>query len=365
MNRNESRKKVAALVTEYRHDSHAELILSRLLGEFGYDSRLEVISLYIDQFPDNDMSREIAEKYGIPIYPTIEETIKAEGTGSTIDGVIIIGEQGNYPFNEKDQKLYPRKLWMEKTLTTLDEMDIKVPIFSDKHFSYDTREAAWVYHQLKRREIPFLGGSSIPFLEPFPHLEDKTLKTINEIFVVGIRENEVNGFHAMDVLQSLVEKRQGGETGVASIHAIEGDEVWDAMDRGEWEEPLMVEALSKQVTPVEGHPRDHVINPALFTIQYVDGTKGYVLQLENFITHWSFAIRHHGDYVVSARMPPSTRPYVHFEKLTQAIEDLIITGEAPFPMERTYVSTELINLSMESLYQKRALDTPELLHVKY
>jgi hypothetical protein len=359
------RKRVAAIVTEYRYHSHADVILGRLLGEFGYSSRLELVSMYTDQVPDNDMSREIARKYGIPISPTIAEAIQSGHHNGELNGVLIIGEQGNYPFNEKEQKLYPRKRFVQQTLDALDALGIKVPIFSDKHFSYDMRDAAWIYHQVKARNISFLGGSSIPWLEPYPSFDNKQLETVKEILVIGLKENEINGYHAMEVLQCLAEKRRGGETGIASIEAVEGEAVWATMKRQGQLEELMQHALSVQDPPVARHPMDHVKRPVLFTIHYADGTKGHVLQLEEYVKIWSFAFRNATSEVINARFNRSTYPYDHFERLTQRIEDMVISGQAPFPMERTYVTTGMINLAMESLYLKKAIDTPELLHVTY
>src|SRR5690242_8590546 len=55
-------RKVAAIVTVYRHNSHADVIVSRLLqtdtldGK-GKDSPLKLVSLYTDQRPAGDISR--------------------------------------------------------------------------------------------------------------------------------------------------------------------------------------------------------------------------------------------------------------------------------------------------------------------
>lgn len=101
-------KKVAAVVTEYRKWSHADVILRNLLGGYPDGTRpgLELVSLYTDQVPKTDMSRELAKKHGFTIYPTIAEALTLGGKTLAVDGVLLIGEHGDYPDNAKGQKLY-------------------------------------------------------------------------------------------------------------------------------------------------------------------------------------------------------------------------------------------------------------------
>ncbi len=64
-----NRKKVAAVVTVYRRRSHAYHIVGRFLHGFMQDSKhhqpaFEVVSLYADQLPQRDLSRELSEMFG-------------------------------------------------------------------------------------------------------------------------------------------------------------------------------------------------------------------------------------------------------------------------------------------------------------
>src|SRR5947208_15208296 len=124
-------KRIAAIVHEYRPNSHADVIVGKYLEGYHQDGRPPQ-----PQVPPNDLSRERAQKYGVPIYPAIEEALTL-GTGRlAVDGVLLIGEHGDYPTNEKGQKLYPRyELFMEIT-GVFRKTGRSVPIFNDKHLSY-------------------------------------------------------------------------------------------------------------------------------------------------------------------------------------------------------------------------------------
>src|SRR5437588_4511641 len=94
-------KKTAAVVTEYRHNSHADVIVGKVLQ--GYDQRggpgpnLKLVSLYVDQFPEGDLSRGLAKKHGFTIYDTIEGALTLGGDRLAVDAVLCIGEHGKYP----------------------------------------------------------------------------------------------------------------------------------------------------------------------------------------------------------------------------------------------------------------------------
>ncbi|BBI31591.1 hypothetical protein [Cohnella abietis] len=357
------KKRVAAIVTEYRYNSHAEVILGRLLGDMGYHPQVEIVSLYTDQVPVNDMSREVAARCGIPIYSTIRETIQAPHGEKPIDGVVIIGEHGNYPINEKEQMMYPRRRFFEETVAALYGLGLVVPIFSDKHLAYNYDDALWMYNLMKARGIPFMGGSSIPHCDHVPAFDRQNLFSLQEILVVSSGGLEGYGIHAMEVLQSLVEQREGGESGVRSIQLLRGTngEAWSAMDRGEWPEELMLQALSVIPGLPNAPLRELEPEPALFIIEYIDGTKGYIIQFKQLVEQWSFAFRH-GQQQVTAALCDSDldRPFAHFERLTQMVEQFLISGQEPFPLERTLLTTGMICFAMDSLYEGKKLDTPTL-----
>ena len=58
---------------------------------------LEVVSAYVDQKPENDLSRKRSEEFGFPIYPSIAEALRCGGKEIAVDAVLIIGEHGATP----------------------------------------------------------------------------------------------------------------------------------------------------------------------------------------------------------------------------------------------------------------------------
>ncbi|MBO9609490.1 MAG: hypothetical protein J7639_26280 [Paenibacillaceae bacterium] len=350
--------KVAAIFTEYRPNSHADVIVSRLLGDWGYTPRVRVASLYADQLPPNDMSREAASRHGIPLCATIREAVLAEGG---VDGIVLVGEHGDYPLDPLGRIRYPRRRFFEEALAALDELGRVVPIFCDKHLAWQFADARWMYEQIRKRHIPFLGGSSIPHTDAVPPFDPARLRGLHDIVVVSSGGLESYGFHAMDLLQSLAERRTGGESGIRAVRALSGAAVWQAMDAGEWPEELLLQALAAIPAAAAVHPRRLEAEPVLFALEYADGARGWVVQFERLIEKWAFAFRDDGGRIAAARCESDDdRPFAHFERLTRMIETLVLTGRPPFPMERTLMSTGMIYYALEALYAGGALETPQL-----
>ena len=104
------RKRIALIATEVRLHSHAQHFIDRFLVGYSWEGRwrkpeVDLVSLYVDQFPDKDLARGTAARHGVPIHATIADALTL-GTGRlAVDGVVIIGEHGKYPKNEKGQTL--------------------------------------------------------------------------------------------------------------------------------------------------------------------------------------------------------------------------------------------------------------------
>src|SRR5919107_39416 len=170
------RPKIAAIVTEFTHRSHAHVILENFLGPYLFngektDPGVEVVSLYVDQFPERDMAREVAREFGIPIYPTIGEAVRNGGKTLGVDGVLSIGEHGKYPVNAKGQVEYPRKRFFDEIVAVFEASGRGVPVFNDKHLSYSWDMAKEMYEASRRLAFPLMAASSVPLAQRRPPLE--------------------------------------------------------------------------------------------------------------------------------------------------------------------------------------------------
>ena len=135
------RKRIAFLGTEVRTHSHSQHFLDRLALGYGWrggwqEPRTDIASVYIDQFPEKaDLGRDRVKRYGLKLYPSIEQALTL-GTGKlAVDGVVIIAEHGKYPRNEKGQTLYPRYEWFKECVKVFEKSGRGVPVFNDKHLS--------------------------------------------------------------------------------------------------------------------------------------------------------------------------------------------------------------------------------------
>ena len=99
------------------------------------------------------------------IYPTIAEALTLGGSKLAVDGVVLVGEHGNYPRNEKGQTKYPRYEFFEQIVKVFRDSGTSVPVFNDKHLSWNWEWARQMYDT--SREMGFrLHGR----VEPAGHL---------------------------------------------------------------------------------------------------------------------------------------------------------------------------------------------------
>src|SRR5437867_3287358 len=148
-------KKVAIIATIVRKYSHAQHFVDRFLEGYGWEGRhyypsARLAGLYVDQFPEGDLARDRSRRHGVPIYPSIEEALTLGGSKLAVDGVLIIGEHGQYSKNEKGQTLYPRYKWFKRVVKLFEESGRTVPVFNDKHLSTKWHECAEMVHDSKR-----------------------------------------------------------------------------------------------------------------------------------------------------------------------------------------------------------------------
>ena len=368
-------KLVAAVVTEYRLHSHADVIVGKILEGYNYDNgagpNLKLASLYVDQFPDKDMSRGLSKKYHFPIFDSIKGALTLGGDDLAVDGVVIVGEHGDYPLNAKGQKLYPRRRFFEAVTDVFAKSKKSVPVFNDKHLAATWDDAKWMYDRSLELFVPFMAGSSVPLTWRRPELKLAKNCDLVEAVQIGYGPFEGYGFHALEGLQCMVERRKGGETGVRAVQCLQGDEMWKALDAGRWSKPCLEAALERVPAHAPGDyraPTAKAADAGLFLIEYRDGFRAVVAMLNGWLYEGDGGAFTFAGRLKDQDKPAATLfylqqpdPFAHFAYLVRAIDSMMQTGHSPYPVERTLLTTGILDAVMTSAAEKnRRIETPHL-----
>ena len=360
--------RVAAIVTTFFPNSHAGVIVPKFLRGFPTDDgliapRTQIASLFIDQIHQNDVGRQIAHEYDIPIYESIRAALTLGGDSLAVDAVLLIGEHGDYPRSALGQEMLPRRYFFEQICGVIAESDHPIPIYNDKHFSYRWDDADWMYTTAKGLNIPFWAGSALPVGWRRPNFEHPLDAPIDEALSIGFHMIERYGFHALESLQCQVERRQGGETGVRSVQCLSGDAVWRAGDEGQWSRELADRALDT-IEDGPGHlDPSQVEDPHVFLIEYCDGLKGAALMLgdSGYVRKFAYAAKRGSVIDAMEYHTDSGETHAVFSYMGLNIEDFFLTGIPPSPVERTYLTTGILEAAMRSHGSGGArIETPHL-----
>ena len=384
---NETRKKVAFLGTEVRQHSHAQHFLDRMTLGYGWRGawqmpRVDVASVYIEQFPDDDLGRGRIERHNLRAFDSIEDALTL-GTGTlAVDGVVIIAEHGDYPRNEKGQKLYPRYDWFKQVVKVFEDSGRSVPVFNDKHLSVTWAECAEMVADAKRLNFPFFAGSSLPVTRRMPSIDMPHGVPLKESVCVAYGGVDSYDIHALETAQCMSERRAGGEVGIRSVWAIRGSRMWAYLEQEDRQDTrdLIVAALTRSHNlPVEGgYYTDRITyewakatfpNALAYFIEHRDGFRTTMVLTD--IRDFNYAgLRADTGEIVSTQMYLPMPTYGSttadfFHPLVRHIEDMVLTGEVPYPAERTLLTSGMTLAGVESLFQGQVrINTPQMA-VKY
>ncbi len=359
--------RIAAIVTEYRPWSHADVLVGKFIQGLKLDitpqwTPIPVRAMYVDQFPETDLSRSLSRQYGFPIVKTIAEAILDEQGRIAVDAVVLVGEHGKYPENERGQQLYPRRRFFEETVAAFNKAGTVVPVFNDKHLAPRWEDGRWMYETARAMKIPFMAGSSLPLAWRRPWLEIPIGTPMDEALSVGYGGLEAYGFHALETLQCMVERRSGGETGVVAVQCLEKGAVWEAMRAGRFSRELLAAALKRNSPSIEGDFEKLCTDPTAYLIEYADGFKATCLMLNGLARQFLFAARLRGDTSpVSTQFWLQEPTFGHFDYLANAIMTMVRTGASPYPVERTVLTTGILSTAMDSRFEgHRRIETPDM-----
>jgi hypothetical protein len=377
------RKRVAFLGTECRVHSHSQHFLDRLTLGYRWGSgwqqpRVDVASVFIDQFPEGDLARERVKRHNLTLYPTIAEALTLGGDKLAVDGVVIIGEHGEYPVNEKGQHLYPRYEWFKEVVKVFEDSGRAVPVFNDKHLSTTWPRCQEMVDDSRRLGFPFLAGSSLPVTWRLPSVDMPHGAPLAESVCVGYGGVDSYDFHGLETAQCMSERRRGGEVGIESVHALRGPAMWEhlASDDQANTRRLMAAALgrSHSLPVTEGYVSDPISvewaqrvlpDTLAYFIQHHDGfrTTLFMAGIQDF----NYAgLRSDNDEIVSCQMflPMPTYSATtadFFNPLTRHIEDLVLENRSPYPIERTLLTSGMTLAAVDSIHQGYVpVKTPEM-----
>jgi hypothetical protein len=371
------RPRIACLISYWGATrSHADWIVTKLLDGYWWQgahmpSRVDVVSVYIHQFDTSELGQKVCRSKRIPIFSTVGEAVTLGGKDLAVDGVVIVGEHGEYPTNLKGQWLLPRWWMYQQMIRVFEQSKRSVPVFNDKHLSYSWDEAKWMFDKSRELKFALTGGSSIPVYFRKPEIELEVETPITASVVVGGAVDEGALFHCVDVLQAFVERRKGGETGVTAVQCIRGPETWAWTERNPWAGALL-ESVRTRLELKPGHFKE-INSPNVCVVEYRDGTKAAVYSARG--VGWTYA----GDIagqkeptIVSMLGWPGPFDQYHASNAQPHwITETMVTGKEPFNAERLLLSTGIVAYNMESNWENgryapvgRRIETP-FMHIAY
>ena len=373
--------RIAIVATVYRLQSHAQHMGDRFLVGYPYGGvwrkpNVKVVSLYVDQKPEGDLSGARAQEFGLTVYPSVAEALRCGGRELAVDAVLIIAEHGNYPRNDKGQILYPRFEFFQECVKVFEADGRSVPVYNDKHLSWSFEKAKAMVDASRRLRFPMLAGSSIPVTWRLPAIDLPLECDIAEALMIGEGGSDAMDFHALEGLQCMVERRHGGERGVRAVQLVEGDAVWKAGEEGRYSKDLLAAALSRSDTPLgltetDGRTQDLLASgelrklakaPAAYFIEYRDGLKATMLMLDGVLKDFNFAARLKGGQVWSTQFLLTPDPNVTYSAcLMHKAEQMFETRVAPYPVERTLLTSGMLESCLTSkIRNHERVETPHL-----
>ncbi len=375
------RKKIALICTMVRTLSHAQHFLDRFTLGYTWNGgwrrpEVDLVALYVDQFPENDLARATAQRHGVPIFATIAEALTLGTERLAVDGVVIIGEHGRYPKNEMGQTLYPRHRFFKEVVKVFETSARSVPVFNDKHLSTDWRECVEMVEDSRRLRFPFQAGSSLPVTRRLPAIDLPYGTPLEESVCACYGGMDSYDFHGLEVAQCMSERRQGGEVGIRRVLALRGAAMWEHAAKRETTQRLLVAALNRSHNlPVkDGYPTAAVTfgwarrtfpEGWAYFIEHRDGFRTNLFMLSPLRDMNYAGLNSRTGEIISCQMylpmpghGSTTADF--FNPQVRHLERMVVENRAPYPIERTLLTSGMTLAGVESLHRGQPVETPEM-----
>jgi hypothetical protein len=371
-----SRKKVAAISTSYLVHSDADSIITRFLEGYWinddyYRPACDVASLYIDRMPAADVGSRISAAYRVPILPSISDALTLRTRQLAVDGILLVGDNDG-PDSRFD--------FFTQIVAVFRKTGRSVPVFCAGYLSLDWDHARQMYQQSREMGFPLMAGSSaaVTFRRPemdYPlpggfddaplgdrahHDYQLGVEFDNALVIIPGGSNAISVFSGVEILQSFLERRRAGESGIRAVECLVDAAVWRAAEKGQWSKELMEAALGRAESLGKGRP-ENVEHPLLWLIYYKDGTRGALLSLGSLVREWLVAFRVTGRREVDSTLfytPIESRN--DFSMLVHGVSQMMVTGNCPYPVERNLLTTGALSFLRESARQGKPIETPTL-----
>ena len=366
------RKKVAALVADWFPVSHPDLLFTRIFQTYtrddhGFPSQLELVAVYRDLPTTNDLSEKYAAQYGFRVVPSIEAALTL-GTGKlAVDGVLISTEWAPYPFSDTGQYMYPHRRMFEECVKVFQASGRVVPIFIDKHLADTWQDSQFIYDTAKRMHIPLMAGSSVPLTLLVSEAKVEPSSKLKQIVGMSYHTLTTYGFHGLEMVQALAERRKGGETGIKQVRCITGKAVFEASGK-EYDPQLFDLALGKLEPQIPaGKTLEEIVRePVLFVIDYKDGLRVNLFTLNGASGGWSAAWQYRDGRRAATVLASQNKPIpIRFDWQMKGVEDMILTGKPSWPVERTLLTSGTLDAVLISKRDGDKLVPTPFLQVKY
>lgn len=384
--------RLAAITTAYYKYSHADDLITKLIEGYGVVGRVhlphcQVERLYVEQFPDSDIGRGMAARYEIPLVATVADALCGDTGTLAVDGVVLVGEHGDFPINEKGQKLYPRRRLFGEIVDVFERAGRAVPVFNDKHLAYDWDDALWMYRQAQRLGFPLMAGSSVPVAWRTPPLgfaNGVSLDAALSLYYLPEIPDAVDyaSYHALETLQCFVEHRANSGQGVRGVEVFCGSDAWHAAEAGLWRPelalaaaaavpdnrlPRLSEADAAHPAVVRDRLRERDPDPVVVRVEYRDGFAAAAYLTRTLV---------HDEFCFAAQLAGQPRPLAtwfqmlkpqrdHFSFLANHMEVMFRSGQPSYPVERTLLVTGILAAAADARFAGQHVPTPHLENLDY
>ena len=247
-------------------------------------------------------------------------------------------------------------------LEVFDRSGRVVPVFIDKHLADNWADAKWIYDEAQAPEVPMMAGSSLPVLWRYPPADVRRGARLDQIVVVSYRTLDAYGFHAMEVdrnawpsaepaarrVSARCSASRARPSGGPAPRASTTEPCWTRRSRRLKERPLPAGKRIEELVP----------EPVLFVVDYSDGLRGCVFTLNGAVASGlpRGGTRGIGRSSSTLFWTQEARPFAHFNLLLMGIERMMQTGRPTWPVERTLLTSGILDAALRS--QPRRRPTP-------